>query len=77
MEMLKIRIRELVDTFYKDDERLDCEYYVYDEGDNIMIPKLKKLETICGNYDSYEEVEDYIYTNFKMVNNIKVHNFYV
>ena len=30
-----------------------------------MIPKLKKLETICGNYDSYEEVEDYIRNNFK------------
>lgn len=63
MRILGIRCREM--EYYGEDDTIDYIYYVIDEGDDIMIPKLKKLETICGNYDSFEEVEDYINTNFK------------
>ena len=63
MRILGLRMKEM--EYYGENDTIDYIYYVIDEGDDIMIPKLKKLETICGNYDSYEEVEDYIRNNFK------------
>ena len=75
MRILKLNIKEM--EYYTEEDRLNCEYYVIDEGDDIMIPKLKKLETICGNYDCYDEVVDYIYTHFKVFKDISVMNFMV
>lgn len=65
MKILGIRCREM--EYYGEDDTIDYVYYVADEENEEMTKKLKKLGTICNNYDSYQEVEDYIDTHFTKV----------
>ena len=66
MKILGLRMREM--EYYGEDDTIDYVYYVIDEENEEMTKKLKKLETICSNYDSYEEIEDYINTHFTRAN---------
>ena len=66
MKILGLRIREM--EYYGENDTIDYVYYVIDEENEEMLRKLKHLESLCDNYESYEEIEDYINTHFTRAN---------
>lgn len=59
-------IIQLKDICYYDD---DFEYkpFIVEKDENFE-EKYKELVKLCKNYNDFQEVEDFIYDNFKIIN---------
>lgn len=60
--LVMIKIKDI--CYYDDDFEYDP-FFVIKEKD--FENKYKQLETICKNYNDFQEVEDFIHDNFKKV----------
>ena len=60
-----IRI-QLKDCCYYDDD-FEYEPFIVEKDENFE-EKYNKLIKVCKNYNDFQEVEDFIYDNFKIIN---------
>lgn len=59
-------IIQLKDICYYDDD-FEYEPFIV-EKDEKFEEKYKELVKVCKNYNDFQEVEDFIYNNFKIIN---------
>ena len=59
-------IIQLKDICYYDDD-FEYEPFIVEKDENFE-EKYKKLIKVCKNYNDFQEVEDFIYDNFKIIN---------
>lgn len=59
-------IIQLKDICYYDDD-FEYEPFIVEKDENFE-EKYNKLIKVCKNYNDFQEVEDFIYDNFKIIN---------
>lgn len=59
-------IIQLKDMCYYDDD-FEYEPFIVEKDENFE-KKYNKLIKVCKNYNDFQEVEDFIYDNFKIIN---------
>lgn len=59
-------IIQLKDICYYDDD-FEYEPFIVEKDENFE-EKYKELIKLCKNYNDFQEVEDFIYDNFKIIN---------
>lgn len=59
-------IIQLKDICYYDDD-FEYEPFIVEKDENFE-EKYKKLIKVCKNYNDFQEIEDFIYDNFKIIN---------
>lgn len=59
-------IIQLKDICYYDDD-FEYEPFIVEKDENFE-EKYKELIKVCKNYNDFQEVEDFIYDNFKIIN---------
>lgn len=59
-------IIQLKDICYYDDD-FEYEPFIVEKDKNFE-EKYKELVKLCKNYNDFQEVEDFIYDNFKIIN---------
>lgn len=59
-------IIQLKDICYYDDD-FEYEPFIVEKDENFE-EKYKELVKLCKNYNDFQEVEDFIYDNFKIIN---------
>lgn len=59
-------IIQLKDMCYYDDD-FEYEPFIVEKDENFE-EKYNKLIKVCKNYNDFQEVEDFIYDNFKIIN---------
>ena len=57
---------QLTDICYYDDD-FEYEPFIVEKDENFE-EKYNKLIKVCKNYNDFQEVEDFIYDNFKIIN---------
>lgn len=60
-------IIQLKDICYYDDDDFKYEPFIVEKDENFE-EKYKELIKVCKNYNDFQEVEDFIYNNFKIIN---------
>lgn len=59
-------IIQLKDMCYYDDD-FEYEPFIVEKDENFE-EKYKELIKVCKSYNDFQEVEDFIYDNFKIIN---------
>ena len=62
-EYVRIQLKDI--CYYDDD--FEYEPFIVEKDENFE-EKYNKLIKVCKNYNDFQEVEDFIYDNFKIIN---------